>query len=85
MLPRGMARWIVLVALGGPAACASGPDQGAAAAAAPTGSATSGPAPATPQQVFGTGQTVQSVTPSQTRMLGPAANGPAALSLVPGF
>jgi hypothetical protein len=85
-MPRGMLPWTMLVALGAVAACAAVPDQAPTpGAAAPAGSATSGPAPATPQQVFNSGQTVQTVTPGQTRMLGPAANGASALSLVPGF
>jgi hypothetical protein len=83
---RGLLLWTMLVTLGTVAACAASSDQvPTSGAATPAGSATSGPAPATPQQIFNSGQTVQTVTPGETRMLGPAANGASALSLVPGF
>ena len=80
MMVRRMLPWMLLPVLGAVAACAAAPEQ-----APPAGSATAGPAPATPQQIFNSGQTVQTVTPAQTRMLGPAANGASSLSLMPGF
>jgi hypothetical protein len=67
-------------------ACAPTAEQAMApvpAANPETGSA--GSSSSAPQQTFDANQTIRQVTPAQTRMLGPAAGGAAALSLVPGL
>ena len=86
ILPRGIALWFLLMATAVMGGCASGAGEaGSAAQAKDASGAAVGAAPATPQQVFNSGETTQTVPPSQMRMLGPVAGGAAAHSLVPGY
>ncbi len=88
MSSRSMLPWLLLLAAGTLAGCASaaGPQAASGGPAADSATAASGgPAPATPEQVFQSNQTVVPITPNQTRMLGPAPSAGQALTLAPGL